>query len=248
MALQVYPPNVVVRTIAGRFFDYRGLTLVARGFSGDPPVFDDDRIISDMERFHYVRLDAVRQVSAPAGAEEAPGPGKARGQRDWVVVLVLSSAGKYAHHSPDLRKLLDGVEAERATKEGRLDELIVVAEEPFFTKKHLVDVIRKAQARQAGGPDPEGAAPFYNAYPYYNFSLVVPEHTAVAPHRLMSRAEVDHLLARERIVRSDLPVILTTDAPIVWNGGREGQVVEITRDSQTAGTALYYRRIERGSF
>jgi DNA-directed RNA polymerase subunit H (RpoH/RPB5) len=55
------------------------------------------------------------------------------------------------------------------------------------------------------------------------------------------------MLARERLERSDLPVILTTDPPIVWNRGREGQVVEITRDSQTSGTALYYRRVERSA-
>jgi DNA-directed RNA polymerase subunit H (RpoH/RPB5) len=61
----------------------------------------------------------------------------------------------------------------------------------------------------------------------------------------MSPEEVETLFRRGHIVRSDLATILSNDAPIIWNGGREGQVVEITRDSQTAGTALYYRRIER---
>jgi DNA-directed RNA polymerase subunit H (RpoH/RPB5) len=63
----------------------------------------------------------------------------------------------------------------------------------------------------------------------------------------MGIAEVEEFLRREHTTRGDLPVIYTNDAQIVWNGGREGQVVEITRDSQTAGTALYYRRIERAA-
>lgn len=235
MAQQVYPPNVVVRTLINDFFRYRGLTLVGRGgtIDGEVPVFDDDRIISDMEQFYYVRLDAVRNTP--------------RGGRDWVVVLVLGADGKFTHHSPDLRKLLEGVEAERATKEGRLDELIVVAEEMFFSKKNLTDVLRDMRRRQAGGADEDGVAPFYSAYPYYNFALVVPEHKSVPNHRVMSQTDVADLLRRELCSRSDLPVVLASDAPIVWNGGREGQVVEITRNSQTAGESIYYRRIERGA-
>jgi DNA-directed RNA polymerase subunit H (RpoH/RPB5) len=233
MAQQVYPPNVIVKVIGDAFFRHRGLALAPRGLARDaePPNFDDDRVIGDIEQFNYVRLDAVR--AAPRGA------------RDWVVIFVLGADGKYSHHSPDLRRLLEGVEAERPAKEGRLDEVIVVAEEAFFSKKNLTDVVREAQLKQAGGPDPAGGAPFYNAYPYDNFALVVPEHASVYPHRVMGPAEVEGFLDRERLTRADLPVIYTTDAPIVWNGGREGQVVEITRDSQTAGRALYYRRVER---
>jgi len=233
MAQQVFPPNVIIRNICGPFFAHRGLVLAARGLARDAevPSYAVDDVISDLEQFYYVRLDAVRETP--------------RGGRDWVVILVLGADGNYSLHSPYLRKLLEGVEAERPTKEGRLDEVIVIAEEAFFSKKNLTDIIREFQQKQAGGPDTGGAAPFYNAYPYYNFSLVVPEHTSVSPHRIMGEAEVSDFLRREHIVRNDLPRILTNDAPIVWNGGREGQVVEITRDSQTAGTSLYYRRIER---
>ena len=232
MASQVYPPNVIVRTILGDFFPARGLAPAPRGLGSEaPPVFDDDRIISDMEKFFYVRLDATR--AAPRGA------------RDWVVVLVLSAAGKYSNHSPDLHKLLDAVETERPAKEGRLDELIVVADKVFFGKKNLTDVVRGAQKRQARGGDEKGTAPFFSMYPYHNFALVVPEHHSVPRHRTMTAAEVDAMLTRDRIERASLPVIFTSDAAIVWSGAREGQVVEITRGSQTAGVALYYRRVER---
>lgn len=234
MAQQVFPPNVIVRIIKDSFFPYRGLTMAPRGLSDKEkiPVFDDDRIISDMENFYYVRLDAIRN--------------KPRGARDWVVVLILSVDGKYSHHSPDLRKLLEGIESEKPTKDGRLDEVILVVE-GFFNKKNLTDVVKDIQQKQVGGPDFKGVTPFYNVYPYYNFSLVVPEHKSVFPHRIMTTAEETELFQREHILRSDLGIILTTDAPIIWNGGREGQIVEITRDSQTAGTAIYYRRIEKGN-
>lgn len=235
MAQQVYPPNVIVRTLIDAFFPYRGLALAPRGLAREASVraFGDDEVISDMEQFYYVRLDALRKTP--------------RGARDWVVVLVLAADGKYSHHSPDLRKLLDGVEAERPTKEGRLDEVIVVAEEEFFGKKNLTDVVREFQGKQAGGADPAGAAPFYSAHPYYNFALVVPESQSVWPHRVMAEDEIAEYLRRERLAFRDLPVIHTTDAPVVWLGGREGQAVEINRPSQTAATALYVRRVEKGA-
>jgi DNA-directed RNA polymerase subunit H len=63
----------------------------------------------------------------------------------------------------------------------------------------------------------------------------------------MGADETAALLAREYLSHADLPLILADDPPVVWCGGREGQVVEITRDSETAGEAIYYRRIERGA-
>jgi DNA-directed RNA polymerase subunit H len=235
MAQQVYPPNVIIRTLLTDFFRYRGLALAPRGLTRDAQVraFNDDEIISDMEQFFYVRLDALRK---------AP-----RGGRDWVVILILAAQGKYAHHGPDLRKLLDGVEAERPTKEGRLDEVIVVAEEEFFHKKNLTDVVREFQAKQAGGYDPDGLAPYFSAHPYDVFSCVIPENQSVPPHRIMSAGEVSAFLEAEHLTFPGLPALPASDPPIVWLGGREGQVVRITRPSQTAGEVPYTRRLEKGA-
>jgi DNA-directed RNA polymerase subunit H len=234
MARQVFPPNVVVKIITGAFFEYRHMKPAPRNLApgGVIPEFDDDRIISDMEQFGYVRIDALRDTP--------------RGKRDWVVVLVLSNTGRFANHIPDFRSLLGGINSPSNTMSERLDEIIVVAEEKFFTKKILMDVIRNMQSSQVGGADLDGKSPFYNVYHYYNFAHVVPENKSVQPHSIMSVEESKQFLAAEYLYRENLPTIFTTDAPIIWNGGREGQIVKITRDSQTAGTAIYYRRIVRG--
>jgi DNA-directed RNA polymerase subunit H (RpoH/RPB5) len=246
-AAQVYPPNAIVRTLIDDFFRYRGLTPAPLGLADEKAVadFTDDRIIGDMERFFYVRVDARIDPRRRA----------LRGARDWVVILVLAAEGKYSHHSPDLRKLLEGVEVEQAARGGRLDELIIVADEVFFGRKNLTDVVREFQGRaaearaaaKAGPLDTGGAAPFYSAHYYHNFVLVVPEHEAVPVHRIMAPAECAALYASERLTREDLPVIYATDPPAIWIGARAGEVVEITRYSLTAGRAIYYRRVERGA-
>lgn len=236
MALQVYPAGTIVRNLIHAFLPNRKLRLAARGLAPDmtPRQYTEDEIISDMEMFSCVRIDAARETP--------------RGARDWVVIFVLSGTGKLSAHSPDLRRLLEGVDAEKTAREGRLDELIVVAEDAFFTKKNLTDVIADLKTRAPDNADPTGTGTFYSAYPYANFSYVLPECKSVPPHRLMTDAEVDAILASERLTFRDFGVVFTTDPPIVWNGGREGQLCEITRDSQTAGHAYYYRRIERGPY
>jgi DNA-directed RNA polymerase subunit H (RpoH/RPB5) len=235
-----YPPAVVVATLA-EFFEARGLDAAA-----PPP--GRDRVISDMTH-GYVRMDATRR--APRGA------------RARVVALVLSD-GKYAQNGPPLRQLLEGVCGEHPDE---LDELILVAEEEFFGKKNVMDVFREFAARaararaaaRAAAPrgaqpadvavgveaDAAGAAPYFSAHPYHMFAMNIPKHVCVPPHRVMAAAEVADLLASQRIanVRS-LPIVFETDPPIVWCGGREGQVVEITRDSEVAVRAVNYRRIQ----
>jgi DNA-directed RNA polymerase subunit H (RpoH/RPB5) len=256
-------PICVVGTILSKFFEYRGLVPAAPGLGpGAAPDFTEDRIISDMEQFGLVRIDATRTCP--------------RGRRNWVVILVLSSRGKYAHHSPDLRKLLRGIETERPAKDGRLDELLVVAEEEFFSRKNLTDLIGEQQAQDAAARreqaalldeshqraappeaariraarqelyygDTGGVAPYREAHPYHRFAVVVPEHTSVPAHIVMPAEWAAAFLAYYRLNRSSLPVLRASDPAAVWAGARSGQVVMIVRDSATAGIALGWRRVD----
>lgn len=218
-----YPPAGVVATVA-EFFAARNMMALA-------PPLDRDRIVSDMAH-GYVRLDARRATP--------------RGARDYVVLLVLSSDGKYAQNGPALRSLLTGIVSETAViGEGRLDELIVVAEEEFFGKKNVMDVFREFAAAAGAGRsiDAAGRAPYCNAYPFHVFAMNIPAHLSVPPHRLMAPEEVADLLATQRKQLRDLPSIYASDPPVIWCGGREGHVVEITRPSEVASRAMYYRRV-----
>jgi len=78
----------------------------------------------------------------------------------------------------------------------------------------------------------------------HNFVMTVPEHASVAPHRILSDEEAEAFLRDERLHRSDLPVVFTSDPGRLERRAR-GAARGDYRDSQTAWTALYYRRIER---
>ena len=60
-------------------------------------------------------------------------------------------------------------------------------------------------------------------------------------YRIMTVEEVDQLLAKFKISTRDLPKIKVTDPAVKQLGANDGDVLEITRNSKTAGEAKYYR-------
>lgn len=73
-----------------------------------------------------------------------------------------------------------------------------------------------------------------------NFDIFA--HILVPKHRLMSEEEVEALLKKYNCTLSDLPQILKND-PAIRNieGVKQGDVIEITRNSKLAGVTKYYR-------
>ncbi|ELA40963.1 uncharacterized protein VICG_01993 [Vittaforma corneae ATCC 50505] len=69
----------------------------------------------------------------------------------------------------------------------------------------------------------------------------ITKHHLVPKHRIMSESEQKELLNKLKCEMSNLPTILTTDPVCRFFGAKAGVIFEITRNSQTAGTALYYR-------
>ena len=78
------------------------------------------------------------------------------------------------------------------------------------------------------------------------FSLL--DHELVPKHEIMSEGELKSVLSKYSIEKEQLPKIKVQDPIIKEIGAAVGDVVKITRKSQTAGEAEYYRLvIEEGS-
>jgi len=79
----------------------------------------------------------------------------------------------------------------------------------------------------------------------------VTEHIMVPEHRIMKEPEVKKLLARYKITRDQLPKIKMSDPCIraMIASGKDiepGMIVEIKRQSPTAGVSIGYRVIVEG--
>ena len=171
----------------------------------------------------------------------------ARGSRDQSIVIILSAGGPY-QNGPKLEQLLKQIASEPAVTEGRLDELIFVVNETFLQKSNLTAKFHEEVEKLGssdGKADPKGDAPYCNLYPDYLFAMELLKHKSLPKHRLLSSSELDKVLEQQLLRISDLPIINIQDPPVVWIGGRVGDVVAIKRNSDTASQALYYRRVTK---
>lgn len=66
-------------------------------------------------------------------------------------------------------------------------------------------------------------------------------HELVPRHEILTKLEKSKLLERLEVKDKGLPKILLTDPALKNLDAKEGDVVRITRKSQTAGHATYYR-------
>ncbi|WP_406658010.1 DNA-directed RNA polymerase subunit H [Methanolobus sp. ZRKC2] len=73
------------------------------------------------------------------------------------------------------------------------------------------------------------------------FSLL--DHELIPKHEIMSEEELKTVLKAYNIGKEQLPKIKTDDPVIQEIGAQAGEVVKITRNSQTAGEAYYYRLV-----
>jgi DNA-directed RNA polymerase I, II, and III subunit RPABC1 len=72
----------------------------------------------------------------------------------------------------------------------------------------------------------------------------ITKHCLVPRHRVMTENQLENLLSEMKCEKSNLPTILTVDPVCRYFGAKIGNVFEITRNSQTTGTAIYYRAVK----
>ena len=73
--------------------------------------------------------------------------------------------------------------------------------------------------------------------------LNILEHEYVPQHRILTNKEVEEILNKLKIERIQLPNILMTDPVAKIIGANEGNVIEIIRNSKTAGSSIAYRHV-----
>lgn len=73
--------------------------------------------------------------------------------------------------------------------------------------------------------------------------LKVTEHIYVPKHEILSEEEAEELLKRLHAKPEQLPYIHVSDPVVRELGAKPGQILRITRRSETAGESVYYRYV-----
>lgn len=74
-------------------------------------------------------------------------------------------------------------------------------------------------------------------------AIDVTEHEAVPEHRKLEEDELEEILDEYDAQKEDLPKIKDNDAALKSMEVEIGDVIEIVRESPTAGKTTYYRRV-----
>lgn len=77
-------------------------------------------------------------------------------------------------------------------------------------------------------------------------AMDVRDHKAVPEHRKLDEDEVDEVLDEFGADKDELPKIQRTDAALKQMDAEVGDVIEIRRESPTAGKTTYYRTVIEG--
>lgn len=75
-------------------------------------------------------------------------------------------------------------------------------------------------------------------------AIDVRDHKSVPEHRKMEEDEIKQVLEKYDADKQDLPKIPRTDAALKQMDVEVGDVIEVTRDSPTAGKSTYYRLVQ----
>ncbi|MEM2153310.1 MAG: DNA-directed RNA polymerase subunit H [Nitrososphaeria archaeon] len=80
--------------------------------------------------------------------------------------------------------------------------------------------------------------------PQKEFSIM--NHVLVPRHEILSPEEAKRVLETYRVNPHQLPYILSSDPVVKELGAKPGDIIKITRKSEVAGIAYYYRYVIEG--
>tara|TARA_B100000029_G_scaffold484471_1_gene536703 strand:- start:649 stop:900 length:252 start_codon:yes stop_codon:yes gene_type:complete len=73
--------------------------------------------------------------------------------------------------------------------------------------------------------------------------VLVPDHVYVPKHEIMQKDEAAEVLKQFNCKPTELPLIYVDDPAIIELGVKPGDMMKITRKSETAGESIYYRYV-----
>lgn len=154
------------------------------------------------------------------------------GQKSKRITIVMIGPGsEYANTLAKFRKMFNAVYS------SDLDILLLITEAGVSTyiKKTLLGEFTKNRNDF-----------IIRDYPYTLFTLVVPEHVQVPMHEFATTEEIEYQSNGSLSSLRRLQKILDSDPMAVWIGAEPGDLIRITRPSESSGVTLVYRYCIRG--
>ena len=150
-----------------------------------------------------------------------------RGDRK-LYIFITSPGSKFATRLPEFKKMIHEV-PEAEFKKG--PEILIISENNLTNY-----IMTEIKQRRYDYKD------LYIEMHDYSIFVTLPEKNVnIQHHEIVPEDELREFLQTHHRSKRDLPKIFASDTPVVWLGGRPGDVIKVLRISETVGEAPAYR-------
>lgn len=222
----------IVKNVYEAFIPYRNAKLI-----GEPL---DKAAINDAIRSEYIRISAT----IPPISE----------RRAFLIIIILAleqtqrGIKKKIENAIEAKTSRDAeVMAQLNVQLGESDvDYLIIADAATLQKTRVINLfgILNKKARD------EARTHTVRYFPVYDSSIlyILPKTPCIPHHEIMPEEESKALLEMIHKTKSHLPQIKDNDPPIIWAGGRPGQIVKIYRHSENSIITPIYRLIVKAPF
>ncbi len=132
-------------------------------------------------------------------------------------VLLTNITSNVANHGDDFKRATSGLKG----------ELLLVSNK-----------LMKTNVKQLAKKNYDGRV---HSYLHSHFIIDMTRAPMVSEHTIMTPEEIKNEIESHNITRKDLPLIKMSDTQIIWLGALEGDIIRITRFSESSGYSCMYR-------
>jgi DNA-directed RNA polymerase subunit H (RpoH/RPB5) len=231
-----YLPYRVYKNII-KFLEYRKLNLISGYVKGDKSLLDENKFIEIIQIDKYIMLSAEDNPEYPRRFQSQV-PESARQMPTYTYIIIVEPNSRVANTSNDFEKMIKNVpNFNAATKNFNLDIIVVTKE---LLKNNIINKIDSYTTFGSDGAKKHGFINISN-YAYRVFSMVIPEHKQVPPHRILSKEEAEITLNECFVKKRNIPKITKTDPNAIWHGAITGDVMEVQMPSEGVGINIQYK-------
>ncbi len=155
-----------------------------------------------------------------------------------VHVIVFNPRNDHVSKVPEFRKII---------KEVRVAMLAIRKQSTFTNSFELIFISQYGLSKLIVKSLPEHVDELQDViidqYTYALFALNPTDQVYAPKHELMTRTDADAVCQKHFTLPDRFPHINETDVQVKWLGARLGDLIKVTRYTETAGVSIIYRYV-----
>lgn len=180
------------------------------------PILEENNLSKSLSFMKYIQMDGIRKY---------PKTDKK------VVIMLFAPSSSYSEGRPLFEKLFNHIIYKGKKIISEEIEVMFISEKPL--SNNIIKFIKEQLASH------NKLHIEYHTYDPFKINIIHQE--SIVSHTIMDKDEANQVLNYFYKTSDKLPIISVNDPPIIWIGGKPGDIIKIDRISETTGESVGYR-------